>query len=328
MPPTTLRIAVIGEKIPAHPEHLLAAIKQVCPQCQVEFAACTPEDTGRPEIAAAEVVYLLPVPRLDVSLLARMPNLRWIHTGMAGVENLLEAGIGRLPVLLTNGAGVHAPPIAEHVMAMILAFARRLPELYRQQERRQWQWLPAGEIAGQTVGILGFGGIGHEVARKARALGMRVLAFRRRGTPGPDADADYVYCGDDPAPVLAEADFVVMALPLTAATQGFLDARRFALMKPASYFINVGRGGTVVEADLIDALQRRVIAGAGLDVFADEPLPPESPLWDMPNVIISPHMSASTPHSQRRNLDLFCRNLQRYVAGEPLVNVVDVHAGY
>ncbi len=322
------RIAILGEKVPAHPEPMLQAIKEVCPDCQIELAACTAEDTARPEVGAAEVVYLLPVPRLDVSLLARMPNLRWIHTGMAGVENLLEAGIGTLPVVLTNGAGVHAPPIAEHVIAMVMAFARRLPALYQQQERHQWQWLPADEVAGQTMGILGFGGIGREVAHKARALGMRVLAFRRRGTPGPDGDADYVYCGDDPSPVIREADFLVMALPLTPATQGFLHRERFALMKPTAYFINIGRGGTVVEADLVEALRQHTIAGAGLDVFVEEPLPADHPLWELPNVLISPHMSASTPHSQKRNLDLFLRNLQRYIQGEPLLNVVDVQAGY
>lgn len=265
------------------------------------------------------------------SLIPRAPRLRWFQQWGAGTDWLMHyPEIARLDFILTNASGVHAVPISEHILAYLLAFARRLPEAMRAQQRHAWQ--PSGspeafELAGKTMLLVGVGAIGQRTALLAGALGMRVIGVRydpSKSVPG----VEYMIGPDGLETALPKADFVVLTMPLTTETRGLFNARLFERMKPAAYFINIGRGGTVNEADLVQALRSGQIAGAGLDVFEVEPLPPESPLWDMENVIITGHYSGSTPHYDRRALEIFIDNLERYQKGQPLRNVVDKQKGY
>jgi D-2-hydroxyacid dehydrogenase (NADP+) len=208
----------------------------------------------------------------------------------------------------------------------MLSHAKRLPQRFEHQRRHLWTRLDNDELAGRTVLIVGLGRIGQAVARLCKAFGMRVTGVRRSGEPAPDVDE--VFGVSALSRRLPEADYVVLALPLTPATENLLDASAFRSMKASAYLINVGRGRVVCEADMLRALREGWIAGAYLDVFATEPLPDEHPLWEMPNVTIVPHDSHSSPYVGDRLVSLFCENLRRYVAKEPLQNVCDVRRGY
>lgn len=253
-------------------------------------------------------------------------KLKWIQALSAGVEAMLIPEIVHSPLLLTNVAGIHAQPIAEHVLAMILAFSRRFPAFFRQQGQATWQQLRQDEVTGRNVLVIGFGHIGQAVAHRCRAFDMRVLAVRRHPAPHPLADS--VLPPEELHTGLAQADYVVLAVPLTADTKQLIGTRELAAMKGSAYLINVSRGDVVDEEALIAALQDGTIAGAGLDVFAQEPLPPKSPFWRMENVIVTPHQAGGTPHYNKRAMALFADNLRRYLAGEPLINVVDKQLGY
>ena len=239
----------------------------------------------------------------------------------------MEAYLRDHPAVLTNARGVFDVPIAETVLAYILMIAKRLPELLRQQQAHRWHSLSLREVAGLTLGLIGTGGIGREIACRAHALGMRVLATRRH----PERPVPCVEALWPPARIselLAEADFVVLAVPSTPETRGMIGAAQLAAMRRSAWLINVARGAVVDEAALLAALRSGQIAGAALDVFAEEPLPSDSPFWEMPNVILTPHNSWSTPHLRHREAALFLDNLRRYRAGQPLRNVVDKARGY
>ncbi len=208
----------------------------------------------------------------------------------------------------------------------MLAVVKRLPEFFAQQGERRWHKLGLRELRGLTVGIIGLGDIGGEIARLCRAFGMRVLGLRRH--PRPYEHADEVLGPDRLHDLLAHSDFVVITCPLTEETRGLIGRAELAAMNPDAWLINVARGAIVDEEALLEALRERKIGGACLDVFTEEPLPEDSPFWDLPNVIITPHNSWSSPHIQEREVDLFLDNLRRYVAGEPLLNVVDKQVGY
>lgn len=261
-------------------------------------------------------------------------RLRWAHTASAGVGGSLHPAMVASDVVLTNAAGVYAEPMADTVLAMILHFARGMDVAVRAQAARRWEKAafeardtPMREIAGATLGILGLGGIGRAVARRGLALGMEVLATRRRGTEGPDGVR--VVTGDGGTDeVLRAAHYVVVALPQTAETRGMLDARRIAAMRRDAVLVNVARGGVVDEDALADALRAGRLRGAGLDVFAREPLPAASPLWGLPNVLVTPHVSGASPRFWRRQADLIIDNIRRYARGQPLRNAVDKQAGY
>ncbi|NJD11844.1 MAG: D-2-hydroxyacid dehydrogenase [Gemmatimonadetes bacterium] len=283
----------------------------------------------------AEIIMALGLPR-DLLLAALEPPraLRWIHSGAAGVRSLLHPELVESDILLTNSAAVHAPPMAESVLGMVLHFARGFDFAVRAQAAHEWGKRPfecdplaAREVQGATLGILGFGGVGREVATRARALGMDVLAVRRRAAP---ADAGSTMLSGPGAldELLARSDYLVVCAPSTAETTGLLDARRLALMKRSAVLINVARGDVVVEAALADALRSGHLRGAGLDVFAREPLPPDSPLWTLDNVLITPHVSGTTPRFWRREVDLIVDNVARYRAGRSLRNLVDKQLGY
>jgi phosphoglycerate dehydrogenase-like enzyme len=283
----------------------------------------------------AEIIMALGLPReLLLAALAPPRRLRWIHSGSAGVRSLLHPDLVESDVVLTNSAGVHAPPMAEAVIGMILHFARGFDFAVRSQARREWGKRPfehdlraVREIRGATLGILGLGGIGREVAWRARALGMQVLAVRRR--PGAAAAGVELLAGEGALDeLLRRSDYLLVAVPSTAETRGLLGAEQLARLRPGAVLINVARGEVVDEAALVAALRSGHLRGAGLDVFAREPLPPESALWSLDNVLITPHVTGTTPHFWRREVDLIVDNVRRYLVGEPLRNQVDKQTGY
>ncbi len=265
-------------------------------------------------------------------LFPRARNLRWFQQWGAGADWLLrQPEAVELDFVLTNASGVHTIPISEHILAFLLAFGRGFHRAMRAQVRREWfsykQQRAIFELVGKTMLLVGVGAIGGRTAELATALGMRVLGVRRDPTasvPGVEAMFD----PDQLLDLLPEADFVVLTVPLTHETQGMIGERELRAMKPAAYMINIGRGGIVREDVLIRALREGWIAGAGLDVFETEPLPEDSPLWEMENVIITAHYAGATPCYTERAMGIFLDNLQRYRSGEPLRNVVDKRIGY
>ena len=273
-------------------------------------------------------------------LLARAPRLAWVHSASAGVERALTPTARERGIVITNARGVFSQPIAEYVLMMILAVSRRLPQLLELQRERTWQPLEGTELRDVTVGVVGLGSIGRAVATLAAAFGCRVIATRRSGAgsaaaPGGPAKGDPAepalgrILGPDSLPqLLAESDFVVLAAPLTPETEGMIDDAALAAMKPGAWLINIARGRLVDERALLRALREGPIGGAVLDTFAEEPLSPESPFYDLPNAIITPHTSWSSGRVLDRSVELFCDNLRRFAAGEPLLNVVDPTAGY
>jgi phosphoglycerate dehydrogenase-like enzyme len=283
----------------------------------------------------AEVYAGFGFPRELLIAAARGGRLRWVHTGAAGVASLLYPEMIASDVVLTNSAGIHAHPMAETVIGMALHFVRGLDFAVRSQADGVWDQAafastgsPVTELQDLTIGVLGYGGVGREVARRALALGMRVLATRRTAvTSGAHAE---VMVGDRAGlqRVLGEADIVVITLPSTAETRGLIGASELALMKRSAVLINVARGNIVVERDLIDALQRGALRGAGLDVFEHEPLSPDSPLWRLPNVLVLPHISGTTNRFWEREAELIVDNFNRYLRGLPLRNTVDKTRGY
>jgi len=256
------------------------------------------------------------------------PRLRWVHSTGAGVERLLFPEILNGEILLTSSSGMHHELI-EHVLAVVLAFNRRLHIAVRHQIRHRWERRIGDEIteiAGQMLGILGLGAIGTELAPKARALGMRVIGTKR--TPAPIPGVERVLPPEGLPDVLRASDAVVIALPLTAATRGLIGEPELRTMKPTALLVNIGRGPIVQEQVLIRALQERWIAGAALDVFEQEPLAADSPLYDLENVIVTPHVAGASPVYMDRAVPIFTQNLTAYLQGKPLRNLVDKTRGY
>lgn len=312
------------------PDYLMDRLSE--PVCQIapECALVPFDATGHvaADLQDAEALFL----RWGIGgehlqrLLAELPRLRWVHTISVGVEHVIFPGLAESDVILTNASGVFDIPIAETVLTYMLMVVKRMPEFLAQQRARRWQKQELRELRGMTVGIVGLGSIGSEIARLCRPLGMRVLGLRRGGQPSHVADE--VLPPERLSELLARSDFVVIAAPLTAETRGLIGAAELAAMKPDAWLINIARGPIVDEAALIEALQARRIGGACLDVFDEEPLPENHPLWGLDNVILTPHNSWSSPYIEERSIGLFLENLRRYVNGEPLLNVVDKRVGY
>ncbi len=256
-------------------------------------------------------------------------KLKWIQSFSAGVNPIMDSSIRTLPVKLTNAKGIHGKTMALTTIGYMINFIRYFPELQRRQEQHIWskkfEHSPR-ETEGMTVGIVGAGAIGSEVARLCKALNMTVLGVKRRVTPLENFDQ--VYAESDLNLVLETSDFVVIVMPLTDATYHMFDREKFSRMKNSAVLINIGRGPIVKEEDLIFALQTKEIAGAALDAVEDEPLKPDSPLWDMENVIITPHCAADSEHYMERAIQLFCENLKRYEAGKPLKNEINMKLRY
>jgi phosphoglycerate dehydrogenase-like enzyme len=257
-------------------------------------------------------------------------NLRWIQATGAGVDGLLFPELVESDVILTNASGVHPIPIAEHTFALILAITRGLIKSFEGKRRKEWlhNEVFIDELYGKTIGIIGYGRIGQGIARLARGFGMRVIGLKR--DPGKEVEVkpDVLLGKDSLDILLKESDVVVIIVPLTKETYHMIGERELRLMKPTSILINVARGKVVDESALIKALKEKWIFSAGLDVFETEPLPPESELWGLDNVVITPHIAGLNPHYTDRLLDIFIRNLQAYPDISKMINVVDKRLGY
>ncbi len=301
-------------------------------------------DTGSLMTGDEEILYGFMPPR-D---LTRAPKLRWVQLHSAGINQLEGHPILRSNILITTSSGIHAVPIGGFAIALMLALARRIPQIVQAQERGEWphdRWrtFVGPEVHGMTLGIVGYGSIGRETARIAKqGFQMRILALTRSGNrvdngyhePGvgdPTGILPDAWFGRDQLfDLLAESDFVLIAAPLTPETRNLIDARALEAMNPTAYIVNIARGGIIDETALAHALEENRIAGAGLDVFAQEPLPSDSPLWKVnpARLIMTPHISAATPHYDDRAVELFATNLRRYLRGETLFNLVNKELAY
>jgi len=322
-------------------ESQLASLRAVSPRLSL-----TCEDARRADYSRAEILYA-GVPPRDLS---RAPGLKWVQLHMAGVNALRDHPLYTdTPVLLTTTSGVHAATIAEYAITVLLALAHRVPRMVEWQGKgvwppdgERWSLFVPTELRGSTLGIIGYGSIGREPARIAKtAFGMTVLACKR--DPARHEDDGYALPGtgdphgalpeawfppEEVSKLLARSDAVVMCAPLTRDTEHMIGAAELRAMKPSAYFVNVGRGATVDETALAQALAGRRIAGAAIDVFAQEPPPPGHPLYALDNVIVSPHVSGFLPSYDDKCAELFAENLRRYLGGAPLLNLVDRVKGY
>ncbi len=285
------------------------------------------------EIVDAEIIMAWSI-RPQQIVAAR--RLRWIHSPAAAVNQLMFPELVDSEIILTNAREVHGPVVAEHVIALVFALAKKIPDSVRLQDKHVWgqqilwdERPRIREVAGATLGLVGLGSIGRAAVKSAKALGMQVIAVREHPEKGSEG-VDSVF-GPGPAQVdevFRQSDYIVLAAPVTGSTNAIANAERLALMKPDACLINVGRGALVDEAALALALRERKIGGAALDVFPTEPLAADSPLWDLPNLLITPHTAALTDRLWERHYALFAENLRRYLAGEPLLAGVDKRKGY
>ena len=295
-----------------------------------EFVDVWNADAIRRTLPHADVAF---TPVVDVDVFPMATRLRWIQSPAVGVGHLLYPAIVESRVVITNARGVRARSMAEHVLAVTLALARQLHTALRHQVNHSWaQDLLASQgvltLQGRRLGIIGLGSIGLEVARVAAALGLNVSAIRRRPDFDRPAEVDELLSPDRLDELLAKSDIVLLAVPLTAATRTLIGPRELSLMKRGAFLINVGRGGLIDDEALVAALRTGHVGGAALDVFAEEPLAPSSPYWDLPNVIVTPHTSGTMEDYWTPLVSLFSENLRRFEAGLPLLNVVDKLAGY
>jgi D-2-hydroxyacid dehydrogenase (NADP+) len=285
----------------------------------------------RPEIESHTGEIEIAVGWVPHDLVAKCENLRWFQQWGAGADWLLSRPeLVEKKFTLTNASGIHAIPISEHIFALLLAFARRLPTAIKAQEKHNWLEQSSHELfelAGKTMVLLGVGAIGERTAMIANAMGMRVLGVRKNPML-PASGVEKMFDPSQLMEILPQADFLVLTIPLTSDTRGIIGEPELKALKPTAYVINIGRGGTIQQTCLQQALQQSWIAGAGLDVFETEPLPPDSPLWEMENVILTSHYAGLTPKYTQRGMDIFIDNLRRYQAGNPLHNVVDKELGY
>lgn len=315
-------VVLIGEDVG---DANLARLREAHPNC--DFRLCLDEESFLAVAPEAEIIFTKRFPAQTPDVATR---LRWVQAGTAGVDRLLRLGLHGRDIVLTNATGAHGVPMAEQILAMMLAFATGLHSLIRAQTQHAHVAKEVirtkFELAGQTLCVVGLGDIGGTLAQKALRLDMRVLGVRRSGTPFPGLHAQYTPDGLHEA--LSKADHVALCLPLTPATTAMIDEAELRAMRPSAYIYNVGRGASIAREPLLRALQEGWIAGAGLDVTDPEPLPPDSPLWEMPNVQLGQHTSGSSPYNAERITDIFLDNLARYRRGEPLRNLIDTAAGY
>ncbi len=321
-------------------EGTLKKIASISPQIRVittgrlwessETADGKDRDCDKPEfadmLAQAEVIFGW---RPPPNVIARAPRLKWIQSFLSGVDSILDRELINSPVVLTNTSGLQANQLTELAFEFMLMFAKLEPMYFRFQLERKWERHTMGKLKGRTLGIIGLGKIGMQMASVGKAFGMRVLGARRSlKKVGHTRHVEAVYPLDQLDCLLRESDFVVSLLPSTPATYRMIGRKEFQQMKPSACFINLGRGDTVAEEDLIAALEQKWIAGAGLDCFAKEPLPAESKLWGFPNVIITPHIAGRMDDYVQQAAELFCKNLALYVQGKKLFNIVDKKQGY
>lgn len=293
----------------------------------VEFVFAPTPDGVIENVADVPIVFTKNFPRAAIAAASR---LEWAQAGIAGVDGMLANGMREHPAVLTNARGAHGIPMAEHVLAMMFALANRVPLLVGARRERQRVGRQATrekrELEGQTICVIGLGDVGGTLAKKCKALGLRVLGIRRGGEPFPGIDG--VFSPAALGRVLPEADHVALCLPGTNETRQLLGATEIASLKHGACVYNVGRGSALDQDALIAALRDGRLGGAGLDVTMPEPLPDDSPLWDLPNVILGQHSSGHSPFNHDRITEIFADNLARYLKGEPLLNVVDKERGY
>jgi phosphoglycerate dehydrogenase-like enzyme len=286
--------------------------------------------TDRKEILAylKDVEILITFFKCSREMLDAAPMLRWIQAVSAGVDYMPLDEVARRRIILTNGRGIHRIHMSEFALAAVINLARSCHILFRNQMQRKWdRSAPQGEINGSVLGILGLGDIGKEIARKASFLGMHVIGVKR--TPEPLEFVEGVYGSRDMGKVFEKSDYIINLLPYTAATERIIDRRYFGLMKESACFINIGRGKTVNEPDLIDALRNGRIRALMSDVYFEEPLPEDSPLWDLENVILTPHICGLSPKYMERALEIVDQNLEVYVHKRGrMINLVDPETGY
>lgn len=327
----------------AFSDNLVEKLAAISPRLNITVHEARSADELPEAIGEAEILYAFrALPDPD-----QAPSLRWVQLHMAGAESILSHPLyTQTEILFTTTSGIHAINMAEYVMAQILAFAHRLPMMSEDQARGVWpseRWVRyvPDELYGKTIGIVGYGSIGRQVARLARTFGMAVLAIKRDAKNPTDTNytlpdvgdpegnlADRIYPPQAIRSFLGECDYVVLAVPLTEETHHLINAEALKAMKETAMLVNVARGAVVDEKALIKALKGGGIAGAALDVFEEEPLPEDSPLWKTPNLIISPHVAGLTPHYHERAAGIFAENLRRYIANQPLVNLVERERGY
>ena len=319
-----ITVVVLGDKS----EPTLKKLDEIGPGVSVKIAK-TADELG-PALAEARVLYIWTGSRPEVKrILENAPKLEWIQSRSAGLDSLLFPELVEHAVVLTNGSGTFSQSLGEFVITGALYWAKDLPRMLRSKAARRWDVFEVFELSTQTMGIVGHGDIGRAIARRAKAFGMRVLALRRDPAPrAGDEDVDRVYATEDFHEMLPECDYVVAAAPLTPATRHLLSTAEFQRMKSGAIVMNVGRGPVIDEAALADALRSGRIRGAALDVFEVEPLPSDSPLWDLDNVLISAHTADHTKTWLNDAVVFFLEQFARWKNGEPLKNVVDKGAGY
>ncbi|MDH7602401.1 MAG: D-2-hydroxyacid dehydrogenase [Armatimonadota bacterium] len=293
-----------------------------------QFVICSDEESAKREIVDADVVLCW---KITPELFARARRLKWIQFGSAGIDHTVFPELLQSDVILTTLAGIHRVVVAEHVFALMLALARRLNlscvlQMEHKYERSEIA-ATADVLAGKTIGIIGLGRIGLNIARLAKAFEMRVVGTKRV-LEGRLENIDRIYRASEYRKVLPISDYLVLAVPLTDETRALIGRSEIEAMKPGACLINVARGAMVDHDALADALRSGKLAGAALDVFPAEPLPPDSPLWDLPNTIITPHTAGSHPGYADSAAEIFRQNLEAFLTGGPMVNVYDKHRGY
>jgi phosphoglycerate dehydrogenase-like enzyme len=324
------------KQLPHAEAEMLRRIRAVSPRISVKdastlvFAELHGDKSEKEKLnallAETEVIFGLIPPK---NIIARAPKLKWMQTVSAGVDRHQGTDIWKSDVIITGVSGIHATPIGEYVLLFMLMLAKNTPLGFKMMQTRDWLRYPVSTLRGKTVGIIGLGHIGREVARLAKAFGMKVIATRRSvKKAGKARNVDLLLPRDRLKELLKNSDYVALTLPLTPETKHIIGEAELKAMKPTSYIINIGRGGLIDQEALIKALDLKQIAGAGLDVMTPEPLPKESRLWDFENVILSPHVSGGMEDYMLHATELFCDNLKRYLECRKLRNVIDKQKGY
>ena len=319
-----ITVVVLGDAPPA----VIERINTMGTGVRLKFGKTA--DQLAPELSDARVLFSWGSPKAEIKkVLEGAPKLEWIHQRSVGLDAALFPELIASPIPLTNGRGTFSQSLGEFVITGVLYFAKCIPRMLKGKAERKWEEFNVLEISQQTLGIVGHGDIGRAIAKRAKALEMRVLALRRDPAPRPgDENVDKVYATAQLHEMLPECDYVVVAAPMTPHTRHLISTAEFSVMKPEAIVLNVGRGPVIDEAALVEALSAKRIAGAALDVFEVEPLPRESPLWDMDNVLISCHTADHTKDWHNDAATFFLEQFARWQKGEPLKNVVDKHAGY
>ena len=283
------------------------------------------------EIKDADVLVAMLMRKFDTDLIKMGNNLKWIQSWSAGVDKFLEDNsfkyLKENEIALTSVRGIHKDSMSEQVMGYLISFSRRLPELMELKKKKEWDRLKVDYLKDKTLSIFGLGAVGKEVAKKAQAFKMNVIGVKRN-TDVEIPGVQEIYSPDQAEKVLNKSDYVVVTMPLTEETRGYFGYDKFKAMQETAYFINVARGEIVKEKEMIKALNKDLIAGAALDVFEEEPLPEESPLYEMDNVILTPHTSGLFPDYNKEAVEIFKNNLRRFLEGKELKNVIDPNRQY